>query len=394
MPDLTLRNGSLISKSANKLIEIRHGYLRFENMLVETDCLSADAYIVRFHATENPGFIKKQYVSADKDTELIMRNCRDNSMFLVFTPYYRLVVSKKAVTRERYYEILAVDGLTEGDVAPELFLDCRCRMDPPVEGRPLVTPQYEGDFDPIYVYPKLVDNNGSDRGFAKVVIGPHAYLNAGDGIGIYSGMNIEIRLEGGTVIGGTGIAMRSGTLVVPADSDPVVIGSGPYRSYVPYHTLVKRVDGESVTSGSDAQLFLNMGHAVVLENNGNSYGTGPVSAYIGSGRFISYRNTPFGSYGIAKDAAPSDPAEIPAHAFDYNGGTYSLQFEKRLSGFVEACSSNRPPIGLEYDYVTGQFPDWQQTAVDSVTRSGCQTYRAVPYAPASEDPDLEELVTH
>lgn len=122
-----------------------------------------------------------------------------------------------------------------------------------------------------------------------------------------------------------------------------------------------------------------MGHAVVLENNGNSYGGCPVSAYVGSGRFISYRNTPFGSYGIAKDSAPSDPAEIPAHTFNYNGGTYSLQFEKRLSGFVDACSSNRPPIGIEYDYATGHFPDWQQTASGSVTRSGCQTYRDIPY---------------
>ena len=115
---------------------------------------------------------------------------------------------------------------------------------------------------------------------------------------------------------------------------------------------------------------MNLGHAVMFEANGSGYGAAGVSANIESGTFTSYYNTPFGSYGIAKPS-PAFPAEAPTHTFNYNGGSYQMRFEKRLSGYVKTCSSNRPPIGLEYDYVTGRFPDWQQTAEGSVTQSGC-----------------------
>ena len=71
-------------------------------------------------------------------------------------------------------------------------------------------------------------------------------------------MRSEIKLEGGTIIGGTGIAIRGGTLIVPPDADPTVIGSGRFREYVPYHKLIKywciNPDGsaELQSAGSDA----------------------------------------------------------------------------------------------------------------------------------------------
>ena len=140
---------------------------------------------------------------------------------------------------------------------------------------------------------------------------------------------------------------------------------------------------------------MNMGHAVVFESNGTGYGACGVSAYIGSGNFVSYCNTPFGSYGIAlsSNTTPSSDAGV-SYELDYGGSSHVSRFEKRLSGFVEACSTNRPPIGLEYNYKTGQFPDWQQTAPESLARSGCQTYKAVPYAAQAEDPELETLIPH
>jgi hypothetical protein len=121
---------------------------------------------------------------------------------------------------------------------PKVFLDGRCRATAPSSGWTEVSAYCEGDFAPVPLYPQLTTGNGGDYGRASLVIGQHAYLNAGDGIGIYSGTNTEVRLEGGTVIGGTGIAMRRGTLIVPSDSNPVVIGSGPFREYMPYHSDV------------------------------------------------------------------------------------------------------------------------------------------------------------
>jgi hypothetical protein len=66
--------------------------------------------------------------------------------------------------------------------------------------------------------------------------------------------------------------MRSGKLNISRDANPTIIGTGPKKAYSPIHQL---------TNGDDWGNSLDLGHAVLLENNGpNKYGGCPVSADI------------------------------------------------------------------------------------------------------------------
>lgn len=131
-----------------------------------------------------------------------------------------------------------------------------------------------------------------------VNIGGNARIFA-TGLGLYFENAGVINITGpASIIGSTGICMRGGTLNIPRDANPTIIGLGKYKPYDPKHTI---------KDGSDYGKNLNLGHALLVECNGNSYGGRPVSADIRSGTFISYENTAIGSYGIKKE--PKDAAE-------------------------------------------------------------------------------------
>lgn len=133
-----------------------------------------------------------------------------------------------------------------------------------------------------------------------------------DGHALYFGNAVQVNVNGGTILGDTGICMRSGFLNIPRNANPTIVGIGKYKDYDPFHTLKE---------SGDWGRNLYLGHAVLLENNGSTqYGAMPVSADIKSGTFISYNNTAIGSYGAAVHSS-SDPTIVK----NTNGTPYSYR---------------------------------------------------------------------
>lgn len=359
LPDLTLRNGKITAEAtptvAGPMFTAYHGNLYFEDVDVEVDCTndtSQSSRILRFNSSEDPNYVKKQRISIDRSSTLTMKNANhDEGMVALFTPYFRLVVIGKKMSSADY---IAKYGTMDDELAPELVVDGRCEMTYTIDDPDVVTPKHEGDFEPVINYPRFVDTNGSDTRPSKITINENAYLNIKNGIGIYSGSNVQVTLNGGTIIAGTGIAMRGGKLMVPANGHPTVIGTGEYVRYIPYHSMVVRVDAEgSEVSGSDAQLFLNLGHAIVFESNGTSYGGHNIEADIQAGKFISYHNTPIASYGIATTSKTSYPVTL-----SYNGGTYTRYINERIKNFVSGGELSRIPSVSEYGLADGANADY------------------------------------
>ena len=151
----------------------------------------------------------------------------------------------------------------------------------------------------VEMWPGFIAGTGSDWLETVVNVEKHARIFAEEH-GIYLGNNGIININGGYIVAGTGICMRSGTLNIPRDANPTIIGiaepkeveiqEGLSGLYDPYHTL---------KHGSDWGSNLRLGHAILLESNALSYGKHVVEANIQSGTFISYNNTAIGSYGIA-----------------------------------------------------------------------------------------------
>ena len=297
MPDITVRNGKITSNVSGPKFTLYHGYLRFENVDIDIDCstdTAGSSRILRFNASEDVNFVKKQYVSIDKDSSLKMSNANfGEGMVAIFTPYFRLVSVKGYMSAAQYD---ATFGSMEDELAPELVIDGKCEVTYSETSLTPIQPYYEGEFEPIVQYPNFIDTNGSDKKKSIVTVNENAYINIKNGVGIYSGADINLTLNGGTIIAGTGIAFRGGRIDVPANAHPTVIGTGAFYKYYPYHSAVKRDKGES---GSDAEIFLNLGNALLIENNGlASYGGHGVEADIKSGKFISYHNSPIASYSL------------------------------------------------------------------------------------------------
>ena len=158
LPDVTLRNGEIFSSSDGRMFIVYQGSLKLENMKAELDCSGHAtgnyAAIIRMNGSKDKDFQRKAYASIDKDTELVMTGCsRAPAMFGIFSSYFRLKDYFDG-KRQKWLDYLTLScDQTEEDVAPELFIDGRCRQTAPEEGWSIISAQHPGDFDSVPNYP-------------------------------------------------------------------------------------------------------------------------------------------------------------------------------------------------------------------------------------------------
>ena len=202
-----------------------------------------------------------------------------------------------------------------------------------------------GDKSGYEINGAFVTSNGGDKGNSYITFNENAYLNFDEtSQGIYIGSNTTITLNGGTIIAGTPIAMRSGFLRIPENANPTLIATGglvynevtgkeELNVYSPAHahTIDYSKTPPEVIKQSDHGSKLHIGHAILLESNGESYGGKMVSADIRSGRFLSYHTTPIGSYSIISSAVAVENTET--HEYELSVTAY----ENRLTKFVKNC---------------------------------------------------------
>lgn len=95
-------------------------------------------------------------------------------------------------------------------------------------------------------WPGFIAGTGSDWLETVVNVEKHARIFAQEH-GIYLGNNGIININGGYIVAGTGICMRSGKLNIPRDANPTIVGIAEPKEveiqeglsgwYDPYHTL-------------------------------------------------------------------------------------------------------------------------------------------------------------
>jgi len=151
-------------------------------------------------------------------------------MFHDFSHYFRLLTTGKVAS---YDEYLSKYGSL--DVNPKFVLDGKFVINVTNYDQTIIESP-TGEFEPIYDLPYLFTTNGSDKAESEVIVNENCYISMQRGHGLYAGNNMHITLNGGTIIGGTGIIMRGGTLTVPVNANPTVIGVGEYRPYDPCHS--------------------------------------------------------------------------------------------------------------------------------------------------------------
>ena len=276
----------------------------------------------------------------DKDCEIDVYNSKHSECVIVtFSPYYTAIKSKK-MTANQFHDKFGTAEM----LMPVINIDGTLRT----------TCYNESDG----AYPCIIGGNGSDKLDTIINITDNARLYAQQH-GIYLGNRGVINITGNPIIiGGTGICMRSGKLNIPRNANPTIIGTGPKKEYNPIHGL---------TNGSDWGNSLDLGHAVILENNGpDSYGGCPVSADIQAGTFISYNNTAFGSYGIAtnkmSDGLYYDGEFWQKYSYTNSKGTKitdeKCYFFERAQLFVDGIQTQRRESQESYSYIDGSNPDY------------------------------------
>lgn len=287
-------------------------------------------------------------VEFDKDCVVRFHDCNLGEAFVCSLSPYSLVSSA--------YQILSSDS--------DFLAKYPTSSDYAVALRPVVT--VDGDFRITHSddnqsnnYPSFNAGTGLDWLETVINVEKHARIFA-QGHALYLGNNGIINLNGGYIVGRTGICMRSGTLNVPRDANPTVVGIGEplqveYSEvtgyYDPYH---------SMRSESDAGDNLHLGHAVLLESNALIYGRHATSANIQSGTFISYNNTAIGSYGIAlrhlNAAYRAKDADGNYLSSTFNGNT--VYFCQRPTLFASGIQISRREAQSEYNYFNGSNPDY------------------------------------
>lgn len=228
------------------------------------------------NGSDNANYIVKSEANVDKNcTFSIINMSKDNYCFSQFSSYFRIVVNKKLLTKDKYFETIG-----NRDTAPYINFD----------GKIVFSTKSGSNIKGAFVA-----SNGSDIGESYITLNENAYLNFDNtSQGIYVGAYTNVTLNGCTIIAGTPLVMRGGVLNIPENSNPTLIATGEYKPYDPLHTIKG--------GGSDAGSNLFLGHAILLESNPTSgYGGHGISADIRSGKFLSYHNTPIGSYAIATD---------------------------------------------------------------------------------------------
>lgn len=194
-----------------------------------------------------------------------------------------------------------------------------------------------------------VTNGTNMRVPVRYFIGKNAYLYAENGVALFINNRGLIEIQGGTIIGETGIVMRSGHLDVKDSANPLVVGTG-YRKYNPGHP------------GGEGTSNLNiLGNALVMESV-NKYGDikgfsddkgtySAPTASVRSGDFRALRNVPIGSY---------------AHL---SSGTVYMP---RTEGFFENGFLSQSPTSSEYVYETADNVDYNILKTGSAIRESCE----------------------
>lgn len=339
---LTVRNGKMSFTGEGVKFHVGYATLTFDDVDVDIDyslntgVWNTDLITCSHQYGESRLDEGKSVVNIGRNASIRMHDARlGETLITMFSMYWALKKAGVVSNKDQY-----ISYLGGRDLETELNIDGRITV----------------DRSGTEQYPTITTGNGSDIGRMNITVGETAVIKT-DIVGLYSGNDIRIILNGGKIIAKTGIIMRGGSLVVPEGAEPTVIGTGEYRPYDPAHT---------VKEGSDHSMNLGLGHAVCLENNGLSYGQSPVSADIRSGTFISYNNTPIGYYGIgvlATDTSYTDQEEPGVSAsFDINGVMKTCHFMKRTSkvGFLKFGQLNRYSTedddARRYDFATGKYP--------------------------------------
>lgn len=369
-PNITIRNCEFYSLvkngyQGNKFI-VTHGNLKFEDVKITIDCgddTLGNNYIVRMEGSTSRNYIVPNNLYVDKNCVFSMINQqKSNIIFSLFSSYFRLNNKSQLTSTNKYQEYL--DLLNGREAYSTIELDGK-----------IVMTTINSD-----VQPDLVATNGSDIYKSYFILDDNAYINQPNGLGIYIGSYTHVILKGGTLIAGTPICMRGGILEIPKNSNVNLIAVGKKQSYTPYHTIYG--------GGSDAGSNLHLGHAILLENNGRySYGNNGISAIIDGGKFVSYHNSPIGSYGIALTSLtqynPNTDLTLSSNGYvitaDYYGnnigtvdpstitsnvtGTYA--FLKRIENFVNCGEMNNIPSENEYEPLSGLNADYNVLNISS-----------------------------
>lgn len=345
--EVSITNGTAKFTGEGTKFYVGYGTLSFDDVEIDIDYsentsiwnteLVAMSHVYR----ESKSDEGKGIVNIGQNASIHMHGAKlGETLMTMFSMYWPL---KKAgvVSNRQQYE----DYIGQKNLETELNIDGRITVD-------------ESGTDE---YATITTGNGSDLGRMNITVGETAVVKT-DIVGLYSGNDIKITLNGGKIIAKSGIVMRSGALVVPEGAEPTVIGTGEYREYDPLHTI---------KTGPDHSTNLGLGHAVCLENNGVSYGGTMVSADIRSGSFVSYNNTPIGYYGIAVDAGTrttyseyEEPGVSETYTYEKDGQsvTKTCHFYKRSDrvGFMRYGSLNRYSSEDDdvhrYEFRTGRYP--------------------------------------
>lgn len=270
-------------------------------------------------------------ISLDRFCDVSIKNSSHgyNMLFWVFEPSKLLKIYGYADAVSRGETVAGNTRLTSyvthangrtflSALTPSVYCDGNCELKVDAEN-----PRIKNDasLDTVQ-YGTYV--NGAWRGGLDFQLGPNGKMAVEHGHGIYSAQeNVTVTLHGGTVVGSNGITMRAGTLKVPADANPTVIGNADYFKYNPTH------------AGGQAGAGLFVGHAVMLEtctNTDSSYGL--VSANIESGQYISKNNKSIGSVQLAKS---------------FPNFYKSFECFDRARGFVKGGTLNKVPDENEYE---------------------------------------------
>lgn len=382
--ELTIQNGTIYlpkvfeddenhSYGEEDKFVIFQGRLVLKNVRIDAD-LSKNGYIwdyTMFYLTQDRSEIElndhgRSYLEIDKNCSIDMHEANlGECMICTFSPFYILTVRKyngsPVMTAEEFWNRFG----TAETLMPTVTVDGNVRM--------TCSDSMVGQ---VEMYPSLITGNGQDRLDTVINIENNARIYA-QGHGIYLGNRGTININGSaTIIGGTGICMRSGTLNIPLEANPTIIGIA--------EPMLREIDGSRSISGfydplhslkqsGDWGMNLNLGHAILLENNGpSSYGAKPASANIRSGTLISYHNTAIGSYGIATTSTSGVAAGqsqqytyVPSGKTTAEAVTKTLNFFERPTNFASGIQVSKREAQKAYEYRNGENPDYGTAVLSS-----------------------------
>ena len=216
--DLTVRDGSMKFTGEGTKFAVGYGSVRLLNASVDIDySLNTGVWNTELLAfshrhREDRADEGKGRLHIGKDTEILMHGARlGETLITTFSLYWTLKKAGVVSNKAQYLEYVA-----GRDVELELDIDGR------------ITIEESGTDE----YATVTTGNGSDVGRMNVTVGETAVIKT-DVVGLYSGNDILLTLNGGKIISKTGVIMRAGVLSVPEGAEPVVIGTGEYRAYDP-----------------------------------------------------------------------------------------------------------------------------------------------------------------